>query len=252
MARRMVIAGNWKMNMTPNSAVALIKELIPLVQNDDVDVALCVPDLDILPCIEAVQGTNIGIGSQNMYFEEKGAFTGEIAPDMLTDVGVEYVILGHSERRSFFAETDETVNKKVLKAFEHDIIPIICCGETLKQRKQGITLDLIRMQIKIAFYNVKPENAKKAIVAYEPIWAIGTGVGARTDQAQEVCKAISDCLAEIYDEGIAQEIRILYGGSVSSANAADLFEQPDIDGGLVGGASLKPDFGRIVNYKSAE
>ena len=178
MARRMVIAGNWKMNMTPNSAVALIKELIPLVQNDDVDVALCVPDLDILPCIEAVQGTNIGIGSQNMYFEEKGAFTGEIAPDMLTDVGVEYVILGHSERRSFFAETDETVNKKVLKAFEHDIIPIICCGETLKQRKQGITLDLIRMQIKIAFYNVKPENAKKAIVAYEPIWAIGTGVGA--------------------------------------------------------------------------
>ena len=162
MARRMVIAGNWKMNMTPNSAVALIKELIPLVQNDDVDVALCVPDLDILPCIEAVQGTNIGIGSQNMYFEEKGAFTGEIAPDMLTDVGVEYVILGHSERRSFFAETDETVNKKVLKAFEHDIIPIICCGETLKQRKQGITLDLIRMQIKIAFYNVKPENAKKS------------------------------------------------------------------------------------------
>lgn len=252
MARRMVIAGNWKMNMTPNSAVTLIKELIPLVQNDDVDVALCVPDLDILPCIEAVQGTNIGIGSQNMYFEEKGAFTGEIAPDMLTDVGVEYVILGHSERRSFFAETDETVNKKVLKAFEHDIIPIICCGETLKQRKQGITLDLIRMQIKIAFYNVKPENAKKAIVAYEPIWAIGTGVGARTDQAQEVCKAIRDCLAEIYDEAIAQEIRILYGGSVSSANAADLFEQPDIDGGLVGGASLKPDFGRIVNYKSAE
>ena len=126
MARKKIIAGNWKMNMTPNSAVALIKELIPLVQNDDVDVALCVPDLDILPCIEAVQGTNIGIGSQNMYFEEKGAFTGEIAPDMLTDVGVEYVILGHSERRSFFAETDETVNKKVLKAFEHDIIPIIC------------------------------------------------------------------------------------------------------------------------------
>ena len=183
---------------------------------------------------------------------KRKAFTGEIAPDMLTDVGVEYVILGHSERRSFFAETDETVNKKVLKAFEHDIIPIICCGETLKQRKQGITLDLIRMQIKIAFYNVKPENAKKAIVAYEPIWAIGTGVGARTDQAQEVCKAIRDCLAEIYDEAIAQEIRILYGGSVSSANAADLFEQPDIDGGLVGGASLKPDFGRIVNYKSAE
>ena len=250
MARRMVIAGNWKMNMTPDAAVELIKELTPLVENEDIDVAFCVPDLDILPCIEAVKGTNIGIGSQNMYFEEKGAFTGEIAPDMLTSVGVEYVILGHSERRSFFAENDETVNKKVLKAFEHNIIPIICCGETLKQRKQGITLDLIRMQIKIAFYNVRPEDAKRAIVAYEPIWAIGTGVGARTDQAQEVCKAIRDCLEEIYDERVAQEIRVLYGGSVSSSNAADLFAQPDIDGGLVGGASLKPDFGKIVNYRN--
>ena len=252
MARKKIIAGNWKMNKTPSEAVALVKELTPLVKNDDVDVVFCVPAIDIIPAMEAAKGTNINIGAENMYFEESGAYTGEIAPNMLVDAGVKYVVLGHSERRSFFAETDETVNKKVLKAFEHDIIPIICCGETLKQRKQGITLDLIRMQIKIAFYNVKPENAKKAIVAYEPIWAIGTGVGARTDQAQEVCKAIRDCLAEIYDEGIAQEIRILYGGSVSSANAADLFEQPDIDGGLVGGASLKPDFGRIVNYKSAE
>jgi triosephosphate isomerase len=247
MGRRKMVAGNWKMNMTPSNAVSLINTLIPLVQNDDVDVAFCVPDLDIIPCIEAVSGTGIGIGSQNMYFEEKGAFTGEIAPDMLTSVGVEYVILGHSERRSFFAETDETVNKKVLKAFEHGITPIICCGETLKQRKQGITLDLIRMQIKIAFYNVAPENAKRAIIAYEPIWAIGTGVGARTDQAQEVCKAIRDCIEEIYGDLVAKEIRILYGGSVNASNAHDLLTQPDIDGGLVGGASLKADFGKIVN-----
>lgn len=168
---------------------------------------------------------------------------------MLTSTGVEYVILGHSERRGYFAETDETVNKKVLKAFEHGLTPIICCGESLEQRQQGITLDLIRMQIKIAFGGVNAENAKKAVVAYEPIWAIGTGVVASTEQAQEVCKGIRDCLAELYGSEVAEEIRILYGGSVSASNAADLFAQPDIDGGLVGGASLKADFGKIVNYK---
>ncbi len=168
---------------------------------------------------------------------------------MLTSTGVEYVILGHSERRGYFAETDETVNKKVLKAFEHGLTPIICCGESLEQRQQGITLDLIRMQIKIAFGSVDAENAKKAVVAYEPIWAIGTGVTASTEQAQEVCKGIRDCLAELYGSEVAEEIRILYGGSVSASNAADLFAQSDIDGGLVGGASLKADFGKIVNYK---
>ena len=249
MARRKLIAGNWKMNMTREAAVALIKELIPLVQTEESDVALCVPAIDIIPCVDAVQNTNIKIGAQNMYFEEKGAFTGEIAPDMLTSTGVEYVILGHSERRGYFAETDETVNKKVSKAFEHGLTPIICCGESLEQRQQGITLDLIRMQIKIAFGSVDAENAKKAVVAYEPIWAIGTGVTASTEQAQEVCKGIRDCLAELYGSEVAEEIRILYGGSVSASNAADLFAQSDIDGGLVGGASLKADFGKIVNYK---
>ncbi len=168
---------------------------------------------------------------------------------MLADIGVEYVIIGHSERRQYFAETDETVNKKVLKAFEHNLTPIICCGESLKQREQGITIDFIRQQIKIAFLNVTSEQAKKAVIAYEPIWAIGTGKVATTEQAEEVCKAIRECIAEIYDAATAAAIRIQYGGSVTAASAADLFSQPDIDGGLVGGASLKADFGKIVNYK---
>ena len=184
-----------------------------------------------------------------MYYEEKGAFTGEIAPDMLTDAGVKYVIIGHSERREYFAETDETVNKKVLKAFEHGLTPIICCGETLKQREQGITLDWIRMQVKIALQNVTADQAKAAVIAYEPIWAIGTGVTATTEQAEEVCAAIRACIAEVYDEATAEAIRIQYGGSVNAGNAAELFAQADIDGGLVGGASLKADFGKIVNYK---
>ena len=199
--------------------------------------------------MEAAKGTNIQIGAENMYFEEKGAYTGEISPNMLVDAGVKYVIIGHSERREYFAETDETVNKKVLKAFEHGLTPIICCGETLTQREQGITLDWIRQQIKIAFQNVTAEQAKTAVIAYEPIWAIGTGKTATSDQAEEVCGAIRACIAEVYDEATAAEIRIQYGGSVNASNAAELFAKPDIDGGLVGGASLKPDFGKIVNYK---
>ena len=169
-----------------------------------------------------------------MYFEESGAYTGEIAPNMLTDIGVKYVIIGHSERREYFAETDETVNKKVLKAFEHGITPIICCGESLTQREQGITIDWIRQQIKIAFLNVTADQAKTAVIAYEPIWAIGTGKTATSDQAEEVCAAIRECIKEVYDE--------------ATAEAAELLAKPDIDGGLVGGASLKPDFGKIVNY----
>ncbi len=167
---------------------------------------------------------------------------------MLKDAGVKYVVIGHSERREYFAETDETVNKKVLKAFEYGITPIVCCGETLTQREQGITLDWIRQQIKIAFLNVPAENAANSVIAYEPIWAIGTGKVATTEQAQEVCGAIRECIAEIYDEATAEAIRIQYGGSVSAASAPELFAQPDIDGGLVGGASLKPEFGKIVNY----
>ena len=249
MSRKKIIAGNWKMNMTPSEAVALINTLKPLVQNDEVDVLLCVPAIDIIPAMEAAKGTNIQIGAENMYFEEKGAYTGEISPNMLVDAGVKYVIIGHSERREYFAETDETVNKKVLKAFEHGLTPIICCGETLTQREQGITIDWIRQQIKIAFQNVTAEQAKTAVIAYEPIWAIGTGKTATSDQAEEVCGAIRACIAEVYDEATAAEIRIQYGGSVNASNAAELFAKPDIDGGLVGGASLKPDFGKIVNYK---
>ena len=239
MARKKIIAGNWKMNMTPSEAVALVETLKPLVKTEEADVVFCVPAIDIIPVVKACEGTNIEVGAENMYFEEKGAYTGEISPNMLTDAGVKYVIIGHSERREYFAETDETVNKKVLKAFEHGLTPIICCGETLTQREQGITLDWIRKQVKIAFQNVTADQAKTAVIAYEPIWAIGTGKTA----------TIRACIGEIYDEATKEAIRIQYGGSVNAGNAAELFAQPDIDGGLVGGASLKADFGKIVNYK---
>lgn len=188
MSRKKIIAGNWKMNMTPTEAVKLVETLKPLVVNDEVDVVFCVPAIDIIPAMEAAKGSNINIGAENMYFEEKGAYTGEISPNMLVDAGVKYVIIGHSERREYFAETDETVNKKVLKAFEHGITPIVCCGETLTQREQGITIDWIRQQIKIAFLNVTADQAKTAVIAYEPIWAIGTGKVATTEQAEEVAQ----------------------------------------------------------------
>ena len=249
MARRKIVAGNWKMNKTPSEAGALVDELIPLVKSDDVDVVFCVPAINIIPVGEKIKGTNVALGAQNMYYEESGAYTGEIAPSMLEEAGVKYVIIGHSERRDYFKETDEMINKKVLKAFEHGITPIICCGESLTQRKQGIYIDWIRMQIKIAFQDVTADQAKKAVIAYEPIWAIGTGETATSDQAEEVCAAIRACIAEVYDDATAAEIRIQYGGSVNAATAPDLFAQADIDGGLVGGASLKPDFGKIVNYK---
>lgn len=249
MARKKIIAGNWKMNKTPSEAVALINELKPLVACDDVDVVFCVPAIDIIPAMEAAKGSNICIGAENMYFEESGAYTGEISPAMLTDVGVKYVVLGHSERREYFAETSETVNKKMLKAYEHGITPIMCCGETLEQREQGVTMDFIRQQVKVGFQGVTADQAKTAVIAYEPIWAIGTGKVATTEQAQEVCAGIRVCIAEIYDDVTAEAIRIQYGGSVSAASAPELFAQADIDGGLVGGAALKPDFGKIVNYK---
>ena len=236
------------MNKTPSEAVALINELKPLVANEDVDVVFCVPAISIVPAMEAAKGTNINIGAENMYFEESGAYTGEIAPNMLTDVGVKYVIIGHSERREYFAETDATVNKKVLKAFEHGITPIICCGETLEQREQGVAVDFIRQQIKIAFLNVTADQAKEAVIAYEPIWAIGTGKTATSDQAEEICAAIRECIAEVYGDATAAAIRIQYGGSMNAGNAAELLAKPDIDGGLVGGASLKAEFGKIVNY----
>ena len=248
MARRKIIAGNWKMNMTPSEAVALCNELKELVKSDSVDVVYCVPAIDIVPVVEAVKGTNVEVGAENMYFEEKGAYTGEISAAMLVDAGVKYVIIGHSERRDYFKEDDALLNKKVKKALEAGLTPILCCGETLEQREMGITLDWIRMQIKSDLVGVTAQQVASMVIAYEPIWAIGTGKTATTEQAQEVCKAIRDCIAEVYDAATAEAVRIQYGGSVNAGNAAELFAQPDIDGGLVGGASLKADFGKIVNY----
>lgn len=249
MVRKKIVAGNWKMNMTPSQAVKLVEELKPLVASEEVEVVYCVPAIDIVPVVEAVKGTNVAVGAENMYFEEKGAYTGEISPEMLVDAGVKYVIIGHSERREYFHEDDAMLNKKVKKALEHGLTPILCCGETLEQREMGITLDWIRMQIKSDLVDVTAEQVASMVIAYEPIWAIGTGKTATTAQAEEVCKAIRECVAEIYDAPTAEAVRIQYGGSVNAANAAELFGQPDIDGGLVGGASLKADFGSIVNYK---
>ncbi len=248
MARRKIIAGNWKMNMTPTEAKALVETLKPLVDNPDVDVVYCVPAIDIVPVVEAVKGTNVEVGAENMYIEEKGAFTGEIAPNMIVDAGCKYVIIGHSERREYFKESDEFLNKKVLKAFEHGLTPILCCGETLEQREAGVTLDWIRLQVKSDLVNVTAEQAASMVIAYEPIWAIGTGKTATSDQAEEVCKAIRELIAEIYDTDTAEKIRIQYGGSMNAGNCKELLAKPNIDGGLIGGAALKPDFGQIVNY----
>ena len=248
MARKKIIAGNWKMNETPSEALKLVETLKPLVNNPDVDVVYCVPAIDIVPVAKAVKGTNVHVGAENMYFEEKGAYTGEISAEMLVDAGVKYVIIGHSERRDYFKECDCLLNKKVKKAFEAGLTPILCCGETLEQRESGVTLDWIRLQIKSDLAGVPASDVAKMVIAYEPIWAIGTGKTATSDQAEEVCGAIRACIKEIYDEATAEAVRIQYGGSVNAGNAAELFSKPDIDGGLVGGASLKADFGKIVNY----
>ena len=246
--RKKIIAGNWKMNKTPEEAQKLVEVLKALVNTDKVDVVFCPPFVCLPGVIEAVKGTHIAVGAQNIHFEESGAYTGEVSAEMLKNLGVKYVILGHSERREYFHETDEIVNKKVLKALEHDLIPIICVGESLKQREQGITIDLVRLQTKIALKDVPANKAKELVIAYEPIWAIGTGKTATAEQAEEVCKAIREVVAEIYDQTVADAIRIQYGGSVNAGNAKELFEMPNIDGGLVGGASLKIDFSKIVNY----
>ena len=245
--RRKLIAGNWKMNKTPSEAKALIAELKDLVVNDAVDVCYCVPAIDIVPAVEAVKGTAVAIGAQNLYFEEKGAYTGEISAEMLVDAGVKYVIMGHSERRGYFHETDEDVNKKLKKALEHGLTPIMCCGESLEQREGGETFNWIRSQIKAGLDGVTAEDAVKTVIAYEPIWAIGTGKTATSSQAEEVCKDIRETVAKLYDETTADAVRILYGGSMNAGNAAELLAQPDIDGGLIGGASLKAEFGKIVN-----
>ena len=241
MARTKLAAGNWKMNKTPAEAAALMKELAQKAGNAANDVLVCPPFVCLDAVLEAAKGTEIMVGAQNMYFEDKGAFTGEVAPGMLREMGVTHVIIGHSERREYFGETDETVNKKVLKAIEYGLCPVICCGETLAQRQDGITIEWIRMQIKKAMKDVTADQAKALVIAYEPIWAIGTGMTATNEQANEVCAAIRVLIVELYGADVANEIRILYGGSVNAGNSKDLFACSDIDGGLVGGASLKAD-----------
>ena len=247
MARKRIIAGNWKMNMTPSEAVKLVEELKPLVVNDDVDVVYCVPAIDIVPVVEAVKGTNVQVGAENFYIEDKGAYTGEISAPMLVDAGVKYVIIGHSERREYFKEDDAFLNKKVKKAISSGLTPILCCGETLEQREMGVTMDWIRLQIKSDLAGVAADDVKNLVIAYEPIWAIGTGKTATSDQAEEVCKGIRELIAEVYDTDTAEAVRIQYGGSMNAGNAKELLAKPNIDGGLIGGASLKAEFGQVVN-----
>jgi len=246
--RKKIIAGNWKMNFTPKEAEAFINGIKDKVDSTKNDVVFCVPFLNIPTALSLLKGTSISVGAQNMYYADKGAYTGEVSAPMLAEMGVKYVIIGHSERREYFSETDTDVNKKVLKALEHNLIPIVCVGESLEQRKQGITIELVRQQIKIALQDITQEQAKTIVIAYEPIWAIGTGETATNDQAEEVCAAVRMVLSEIYDEKTAEAIRIQYGGSVNAENAAELFAMPNIDGGLVGGASIKPDFEKVVNH----
>ncbi len=247
--RKKVIAGNWKMNMLPNEAIKFIEELAPLVKDTQNEVVLCVPYTDLFYALLNVQETNIKIGAQNMHFEEKGAYTGEISAQMLKSINVEYVIIGHSERRQYFNETDETVNKKIKAAFANGLKPIVCVGETLEQREAGTTIDVITTQTKLALDGLTDEQVANTIIAYEPIWAIGTGKTATSDDAQASIKAIRNKIEEIYGQNVSERVIIQYGGSVKSSNAKELFQMPDIDGGLVGGASLKPDeFAKIVNY----
>ena len=247
--RTKVIAGNWKMNKTPAEAAEFIMALAESVKGIENEIIAAVPFVCIPAALTAAAGSNIKIAAQNMHWEEKGAYTGEISADMLKDLGVEYVIIGHSERREYFAETDETVNKKVKKALEKGITPILCCGETLEQREMGIMKEFVRMQIKADMLGISADDAKKVVIAYEPIWAIGTGKTATADQADEVCGIIRDVIAEIYDDATAEVIRIQYGGSMNAGNAVELLSKPNIDGGLIGGASLKaPDFSKITNW----
>ena len=244
--RKKMIAGNWKMNMTPSKAKELVTLLEPSIDIPDVDVVLCVPAIDIMPVTDIVKGTNIKVGAENMYYEEKGAYTGELSAEMLTDAGVSYVILGHSERRQYFHEDDAIINKKIKKALEHNITPIACCGETLGQRECNVTLNVIRKQIQEMFEGIDAFDAADCIIAYEPIWAIGTGKVATAEQAQEVCHSIREVMKDLYDDIIADKVRVLYGGSMNEGNALSLLTQPDIDGGLIGGASLKMEFAKIV------
>ncbi len=246
--RKKVIAGNWKMNKSPVDVEMFMKKFPILVKDSDAEVVLCVPYVDLKTAIDLASGTNVKIGAQNMHYEEKGAFTGEISPKMLKDIGVEYVIIGHSERREYYNETDESVNKKLKAAFQYGLKPILCVGETLSQREDGITKSFVTTQVEKALEGLSNEQVSSMLIAYEPIWAIGTGKTASKEDANEVCGWIREKVRELYGD-VADAIIIQYGGSVKSSNAKDLFGMSDIDGGLVGGASLDPEeFAKIVNY----
>ncbi len=249
--RKAVIAGNWKMNKTRPEAKALIEELIPIAAKASCEVVICVPFTNLETAVELTKGTNIKVGAENVHFEKKGAFTGEISADMLTEVGVEYVIIGHSERRQYFGETDETVNKRTKAALAAGLKPIVCVGELLWERECNITEEVIARQIKLDLFDVSAEDVKKTIIAYEPVWAIGTGKTATSAQAEEVCGFIRSTLAKLYDQATADAVTIQYGGSMNPGNAAELLAQPDVDGGLIGGASLKAaDFGVLLEEAS--
>ncbi len=249
--RKAVIAGNWKMNKTPAETTEIINAMKPLVKDADCSVVLCVPYVDIHAALTAAEGSNIEIGAENCHWEKSGAYTGEISADMLTAMGVKYVITGHSERRQYFGETDITVNKRTLAAVNAGLTAIVCVGETLEQREQGITAELVAMQTKIALGGISKEQLDKIIIAYEPVWAIGTGKTATSDQAEEVCAVIRETIAKVYDNEAAEALTIQYGGSMNAANADELVSKVNVDGGLIAGASLKAeDFSIIVKAAS--
>ncbi len=248
--RRKIIAGNWKMNMLPNEAIKFIDEIAPLVKDTKNEVVLCVPYIDLFYSLLTAQNTNIKIGAQNMHQEEKGAYTGEVSAEMLKSIGVEYVIIGHSERRQYYNETDKSVNEKIKSALKNELKPIVCVGETLEQKEEGKTEEIITKQVELALEGLEKEQVEKVIVAYEPIWAIGTGKTATKEDANSNIKCIRNKIADIYGQNTADKVIILYGGSVKASNSKELFEMSDIDGALVGGASLKvEEFSKIVNYQ---
>lgn len=241
MSRIPLIAGNWKMNNTKRETLDFLSSFLPKVENITIEMAICPPFTDLYAAAEKLKGTKVKLGAQNMHWEETGAFTGEVSPLMLKEIPCDYVIIGHSERRQYFAETDETVNKKIKSAIKHNIAPIVCVGESLAQREEGITIDFVMTQVENALKDIKSEDAKKIVFAYEPIWAIGTGKTASASDAQEVIGAIRNKIEKLYNKDVAEEVRILYGGSVKPENIKELMAEADIDGALVGGASLKPD-----------
>lgn len=246
--RKPVIVGNWKMNLGPKEAKSLLEEVKALDLDDSVEHGFCVPAIDLLVAKEVLEGTNIKFGAENMYFEESGAFTGEISPTMLTEIGADYVILGHSERRQYFKEDNELINKKVLSALDHDLTPILCVGETLEERESNKAEEVVKEEVIKGLEGVK--EADKVIIAYEPIWAIGTGKTASSEDADSMCGYIRSLIAELYNKDTAEKIRIQYGGSMKPANVKELLAKENIDGGLIGGASLKAaDFEQLVNFK---